>query len=73
MAALYKEFEQHASWVIEWMRQLVQGAADVFASGGQATAPVDFASLHAKIGELALENDLFERALSKAGLLSPKS
>jgi len=29
-------------------------------------------SLHAKIGELALENDFLEGALTKAGLLSAK-
>ena len=33
---------------------------------------VDVKSLHAKIGELTLENDFLEGALSKAGLLSAK-
>jgi hypothetical protein len=33
---------------------------------------VDVKTLHAKIGELALENDLLELALGKAGLLSAK-
>jgi hypothetical protein len=35
-------------------------------------APHDVKSLHAKIGELTLENDFLEGALSKAGLLSAK-
>ena len=56
MAELCKEFELHASQVIQWKRQLLQGAADVFAGGGQATA-VDLAPLHARIGQQALEND----------------
>ena len=34
--------------------------------------PVDLKALHAKIGQLALENDFLESALSKAGLLSAK-
>jgi transposase-like protein len=72
MAELCKEFELHASQVIEWKRQLLEGAADVFAGGGHAAAPVDLAPLHAKIGQLALENDFLERALTKAGLLSAK-
>ena len=72
MAELCKEFELHASQVIEWKRQLLQGAAEVFASGCQAAAPVDLAPLHAKIGQLALENDFLERALTKAGLLSAR-
>jgi hypothetical protein len=50
------------------------GAADVFGAGGGKTAEpvVDVKALHAKIGELTLENDFLEGALSKAGLLSAK-
>ena len=42
--------------------------------GGNAATPltIDVKSLHAKIGELTLENDFLEGALSKAGLLSAK-
>jgi len=72
MAELCKEFELHASQVIEWKRQLLDGAADVFGGGAQAAAPVDLAPLHAKIGQLAPENDFLERALTKAGLLSAR-
>jgi transposase len=72
MAELCKEFELHASQVIEWKRQLLEGAAGVFGSGTHAAPPVDLAPLHAKIGQLALENDFLERALTKAGLLSAK-
>ena len=35
-------------------------------------AAVDLKALHAKIGELTLENDFLEGALGKAGLLSAK-
>jgi transposase len=72
MAELCKEFELHASQVIEWKRQLLEGAAGVFGSGNHIASPVDLAPLHAKIGQLALENDFLERALTKAGLLSAK-
>ena len=72
MAELCKEFELHASQVIEWKRQLLEGAADVFGRGQHGAPPVDLAPLHAKIGQLALENDFLERALTKAGLLSAK-
>jgi hypothetical protein len=34
--------------------------------------PVDLKALHAKIGQLALENDFLEGALTKAGLLSAR-
>jgi len=34
--------------------------------------PVDLAPLYAKFGQLALESEFFEAALTKAGLLSVK-
>ena len=37
-----------------------------------STPAIDVKALHAKIGELTLENDFLEGALSKAGLLSAK-
>ena len=39
---------------------------------GPEAAPVDLKVLHAKIGQLTLENDFLEGALTKAGLLSAK-
>ena len=55
-------------------RSLEGGASEVFGSGSTAPAApaVDVKSLHAKIGELTLENDFLEGALTKAGLLSAK-
>jgi transposase len=47
----------------------------VFGPGGgtgQSAPSVDVKSLHAKIGELTLENDFLEGALSKAGLLNAR-
>jgi len=49
--------------------------AIVFGSGSaaQEAAPaIDLKTLHAKIGELTLENDFLSGALGKAGLLSAK-
>ena len=71
LAELCKEFELHATQITEWKRQLLEGAADVFGGTGTPT-PVDLAPLHSKIGQLALENDFLERALTKAGMLSAK-
>jgi transposase len=40
--------------------------------GDNQGPPVDLTVLHAKIGELTLENDFLAGALGKAGLLSAK-
>ena len=71
MAELCKEFELHPTQINEWKRQPLNRAADVFDTAAPAE-PVDLAPLHAKIGQLALENDFLESALTKAGLLSAK-
>ena len=47
----------------------------MFGSGAaspEAAPAVDLKVLHAKIGELTLENDFLAGALSKAGILSAK-
>jgi transposase len=52
---------------------LLEGAAGLFGSDApNVPPPVDLKALHAKIGELALENDFLESALIKAGMLSAK-
>jgi len=75
LAQLAEHFDVHPNQITQWKGQLQEGAADVFGSGGGngAVQPaVDVKSLHAKIGELTLENDFLEGALNKAGLLSAK-
>jgi transposase len=75
IAQLSDQHGVHVSQITAWKEQLLAGAADVFGPGATAkpAAPaVDVKSLHAKIGELTLENDFLEGALSKAGLLNAK-
>jgi transposase len=72
LAELCQQFELHPTQIGEWKRQLLENAAHVFASTALHEAPVDLLPLHAKIGQLTLENDFLEHALTKAGLLSAK-
>jgi transposase len=75
LADLAQQFDVHPNQITNWKAQLLDGAAGVFGSGAGSTesAPVvDLKMLHAKIGELALENDFLAGALSKAGMLSVK-
>jgi transposase-like protein len=75
LAQLAEQFDVHPHQIASWKAQLEGGAADVFGPGGSngaAPPAVDVKLLHAKIGELTLENDFLEGALSKAGLLSAK-
>lgn len=70
MSELCQEYDLHANQIIDWKRQLLEGASSVF---GQATPKaVDTSALEAKIGRLTMENDFLEHALTKAGLLSVK-
>ena len=71
VAEIAQKHDVHPNQVTEWRRQLMERAANVFGAAVEPGAPVvDLKALHAKIGQLTLENDFLEGALGKAGLLS---
>ena len=56
MAELCAQFQVHPNQIGEWKKQLMARATEVF-GGRDRAEPVDLSPLHAKIGQLALEND----------------
>ena len=75
LAQLAEQFDVHPNQITAWKAQLEGGAADVFgadSSTSPAAPAAEIKALHAKTGELTLENDFLEGALSKAGLLNAR-
>jgi transposase len=75
LSELAQQFDVHPNQIRQWKDQLLEGASGVFGSEAKAEAAqpsVDVKTLHAKIGELTLENDFLGSALAKAGLPGAK-
>ena len=75
LAGLDQRYDVHPNQINAWKTHLVEAASGLFGSAGAASDPaptIDVMTLHAKIGELTLENDFLSGALTKAGLLSAK-
>lgn len=71
MSELAVQFDVHPNQIKQWKDQLLDGVADVFDDRPGTKAPeIDVTALHAKIGQLTLENDFLGSALDKAGLLA---
>lgn len=67
MTELVKKFDVHANQVTDWKKQLLSGAPDVFGKGAKKAEDATEAiqELHAKIGQLTMENDFLERGLER--------
>jgi transposase len=73
LAELAEQFDVHPNQISDWKQQMQENASLVF--GGDRPDKgdeLDVKAMHAKIGELTLENDFLEKALIKAGRLSAK-
>lgn len=67
MSELVKKFDVHANQITDWKKQLLGGASDVFGKGAQQAEESELTvqELHAKIGQLTMENDFLERGLTR--------
>ncbi len=73
LASLAERFDVHPNQITQWKAELMQRAGEIFASAAEKReAGPDIKTLHAKIGQLALENDFLSGALGRIGDPSAK-
>ena len=73
LAELAETFDLHANQIVQWKQQAMENMAAVFDKGAAGGVPeAELKELHAKIGQLTLENDFLERAFTKARGLNAK-
>ena len=73
LAELARQYDIHPNRITDWKRQLTERAVQVCGDAGSpAGSDPGLTKLHDRIGQLTLEHDFLEHALTKAGLLSAK-
>ena len=69
LAELAQQFDVHPNQI---KTQLLERSSVVFGEKPAKESGPDIQTMQAKIGQLTLENDFLEKALTKAGMLSAK-
>ena len=63
IAVLAAKYQLHPNQIYAWKKQLIDGAAAVFANGAgkEASREAEVSELYAKIGQLTVERDFLSR------------
>ncbi|WP_410843012.1 IS3 family transposase [Paraburkholderia sp.] len=75
LAELAQQYDVHPNQITDWKKQLQERVSEVFETGKPSTGEpqVDVTVLHAKIGQLTLENDFLKRSAQQGGVAERKA